>query len=289
MWFWYVILSALASGVSVILNKKALNKINPALVSWSLFVFSIPLLVYPALKDGIPKVNGIFWIASIASVLVYGFGKTLSLKSLKSNLMSEIIPLSLFGVLIQYILGLILFSEKLNAISIFGLLLIVVGGYFLKIEEAKEDFFRPFKLLFTDWGARMYLIAFSLMVLASAIDKVSLNHMINVNQSFYLLLTNVLTSILIGVYIQKDDRNWVHDLKNNFWILFFGGIMFYLVSIFYLYGITEGPLALVSGVKKLEVFFVLIFGWLLFKDKPKKGVWIGGLIMLLGVVLIKIG
>lgn len=203
--------------------------------------------------------------------------------------MSEIIPLSLFGVLFQYIFGLILFSEKLNFISISGLILIIIGGYFLKIEEAKEDFLKPFKLLFTNKGAFFYLIAFTLMVLASALDKMSLINMKPVNQSFYLFWTNLLSTILIGGYLVKNDKNWIEDLKNNFWLLFVGGLIFYLVSIFYLYGITDGPLALVSGVKKLEVFFVLLLGWFLFKDKPKIGVWIGSLIMLLGVILIKIG
>lgn len=288
MWFWYAILSALTSAISVILNKKALNKINPSLVSWSLFVFSLPLLAYPAFKDGIPKFTNTFWFASVASVFIYGFGKTLSLKSLKNNLMSEIIPLSLFGVVFQYIFGLFLFSERLNLTSIGGLLLIIIGGYFLKIEEAKEDFLKPFKLLFTNKSAFFYLIAFILMVLASALDKMSLINMKPVNQSFYLFWTNMLTTILISSYILKNNKNWIYDLKNNFWVLLISGLIFYLVSIFYLYGITTGALALVSGVKKIEVFFVLILGWLLFGDKPKKGVWIGSLIMLVGIILIKL-
>ena len=64
--------------------------------------------------------------------------------------------------------------------------------------------------------------------------------------------------------------------------------IFAILALLYFYSITTGALALVSGVKKLEVFFVLIFGWLIFGDKPKREVWIGSLIMLVGVFLIKL-
>ena len=86
----------------------------------------------------------------------------------------------------------------------------------------------------------------------------------------------------------KKDKQWMTDLKNNFWTLSLNGIAYMALSLLFMYGITTGAVALVSGVKKLEVFFVLIFGWLLFRDKPKKVVWIGSLIMLLGVILIKL-
>ena len=109
MWFWYALLSGLVSAVSVILNKKALKNINASLVSWALFAFSIPFLIYPAFKDGIPKVNNLFWIVITASVVSFAYAKTLSLKSLKGSLMSEVVPLIFFAVLFQYIYGLIFF------------------------------------------------------------------------------------------------------------------------------------------------------------------------------------
>ena len=289
MWFWYALFSALVSAVSIILNKKALKRINPSLVSWSLFAFSIPFLIYPAFKDGIPKVNNLFWIVIITSVIGFAYAKTLSLKSLKGSLMSEIVPLAFFAVLFQYIFGLIFLSESLKIIPIIGLILIVVGGYTLKVEEAKENFFKPFKLLVTNKNSLMYLVAMIIMPLTTIFDKIGLRNIQPVNQSFLLLMENIMTTVLIGFYMTKKDRQWVSDLKNNFWSLFISGVAYMALSLLFMYGITTGAVALVSGVKKLEVFFVLIFGWLLFGDKPKSSVWLGSIIMLLGVILIKLG
>jgi len=289
MWFWYALISALLSSVSVIFNKKALNKINASLVSWSLFAISIPILVYPAFKNGIPKLNLMFWLATVGSVVFFGYAKTLALKSLKGGLMSEIIPLAFFAVFFQYIFGLIFLGEIIKPISILGLILVVFGGYFLKVEEAREDLLRPFKLLITERNASLYLFATILMVFSSVLDKTSLLNMKPANQSFYLLLGNIMLTIIIGSYLFKKNKKWTKELKDNFWILLVGGVAYTLLSLSYLYGITTGSLALVSGVKKLEVFFALLFSWILFNDKPKKNVWIGCLIMLIGVIFIKIG
>ena len=289
MWFWYAIFSALVSAISVILNKKALKNINASLVSWSLFAFSIPFLIYPAFKDGWPKLNTVFWIAITASVVSFAYAKTLTLKSLKSSLMSEIVPLAFFMVLFNYLFGLIFLSESLRLIPIIGLIFVIVGGYFLKVEEAKEDILKPFKLLLTNKESRAYLLAMIIMPLTSIFDKYGLKNIQPVNQSFLLLLENIMTTILIGSYMTKKDQKWMTDLKNHFWSLCLNGVVYTILALLFLYGITTGAVALVSGVKKLEVFFVLVLGWLLFGDKPKRGVWIGSLIMLVGVVLIKLG
>ncbi|MBI5127551.1 EamA family transporter [Candidatus Roizmanbacteria bacterium] len=289
MWFWYALMSALVSAVSVILNKKALKNINASLVSWSLFAFSIPFLIYPAFKDGFPKLNIVFWLSTTVSVILFAYAKTLSLKSLKGSLMSEVVPLAFFSVLFQYVFALIFFSEVLKMIPLLGLVLIILGGYFLKVEEAREDFLRPFKLLFTNKNAFMYLVAMAIMPLTSVFDKTGLINIKPVNQSFLLLWENLLTTVLIGFYMTRKDKQWMTDLKNNFWSLCLNGIVYTILALLYLYGITTGALALVSGVKKLEVFFVLLLAWLLFGDKPKRGVWVGSLMMLIGVILIKVG
>ena len=167
MWFWYALLSALLSAFSVILNKRALKNINASLVSWALFAFSIPFLIYPSFKDGIPKVNISFWIAVTASVVSFAYAKTVALKSLKGSLTSEIVPLAFFAVLFQFIFGLIFFGETLTIMSMIGLVFIVIGGYILKVEETHEDVWRPFKLLFTNKNSRMYLIAMIIMTITS--------------------------------------------------------------------------------------------------------------------------
>ncbi len=289
MWFWFSLGCALTSAVSVILNKKALKSINASLVSWSLFAFSIPFLIYPALKDGWPKLNTSFFVATFISVVVFAYVKTLSLRSLKnSKLISEIVPLAFFSVFVQYVLGLIFLNEKIRIMPFLGLVLIIFGGYFLKIKEAKEGLLSPFKIIFINKDTFHYLMAMLIMPVTSVFDKIGLMNFKPINQSFLLFWENILTAILLAGYMSRHDRKWIIDLKINLCSLFLNGFIYVILSLFWLYGITTGALALVSGVKKLEILFVLLLSWLLFGDKPKREVWIGSLIMLIGVFLIKL-
>lgn len=289
MWFWYAFLSALISGVSVILNKKALKNVNASLMSWALFAFSIPFLIYPALKDGWPKLNTTFLMATFLSVVIFAYAKTLSLRSLKnSKLMSEIVPLAFFSVFVQYVLAFIFLNEKISLLQLIGLILIILGGYFLKVKEAKEDLLKPFKIIFVKKETFYYLIAMLVIPVSSLFDKIGLMNLKPINQSFLLFWENLLTAILLAGYMTHKDKNWLNDLRIHFKLLFLNGAIYASLVLLYFYAITTGPLALVSGVKKLEIIFVLLLGWFLFKDKPKKEVWIGSLIMLFGVTLIKL-
>ncbi len=67
-----------------------------------------------------------FWIAITVSVVSFAYARTLTLKSLKGGLMSEIVPLAFFMVLFNYLFGLIFLSESLRLIPIIGLIFFFV-------------------------------------------------------------------------------------------------------------------------------------------------------------------
>ena len=229
-------------------------------------------------------------MATFFSVITFAYAKTLSLRSLKnSKLISEIVPLAFFSVFISYVLGLIFLKEEIKILPLFGLILIIFGGYYLKITETKEDIFKPFKILFTNKESFYYLLAMLIMPVTALFDKIGLTNIKPVNQSFLLLWENIFTVIIMSIYMSRNDRTWLTDLKINFKVLFLNGFIYTLLALLFFYAISTGALALVSGIKKLEVLFILLLGWFLFGDKPKKEVWVGSLIMLFGVILIKLG
>ena len=184
------------------------------------YLKSIPFLIYPALKDGWPTINITFIFAVVGSVIAFTYAKTLALRSLRSSLMSDVVPLAFFAVLFQYVLGLIFLSESIKILSIIGLIFIVFGGYILKAAEAKEDFLKPFKLLISNNESRAYLLAMIITAVASIFDKISIKNIQPINQSFVLLIENILTTILLTGYLIRKDKNWTRNLKNNFWTLY---------------------------------------------------------------------
>jgi len=289
MWFWYALASAIISAISVTVNKRLLHKIHVPLLSWSLFAFPIPFLIVLAIREGLPTVNRLFFTAIVSSSLCFAIAKTLSLSSIKNSLLSKIYPLQSVGLLFVYLLGIIFLSEVIEIVNLIGLFLIIIGVYIFNIEKAKENFLEPFKLLFTNRIFLLFLISILLSSITPIFEKTAIINSNPPSPIFVLLTENVLMSVLLSGYLTHKDRFWLREIKNNFWLLLLSSLIYTSLALFVFMGFSSGQVALVVGIKKLEVLFVLLFSWLFFHDKPTRHAWIASLIMLVGVVLIKMG
>ena len=290
MWFWLAFGSAVLGAVDIILNKKSLNKVSPAVLTWSLFTLSIPPIAYLALKDGIPFLNQIFFLGVTISSLTFVFAKTITNSTLKQNLVSKVFPLTAFSGIFTYIFGLIFLSETIRFIPVLGLLAIVLGSYILNADQAKEDFLKPFKLLFTNRASILFLFAIMLSSLTSISDKIGINNTNPTNPAFTLLIENMIMAMMLTLYLlKKESSTWIKELRSNYKILFLNTSVYLVVSLLVFYAFADGPVALVLGIKRLQIFFILLLGYLFFKDKPTKHTWIATAVMILGALMIKLG
>ena len=288
MWFWYAILSAVISAFSVILNKLILKKVNTLLLTWSLFALPLPLLFLLSFKDVIPKINNLFFLGITGSSLSFVFSKTITLNSIKNNLLSKIYPLVSFSTFFTYIFGLILLSESIKLTAVIGLLIIILGGYILNAENARENILKPFKMLFLEKSSYVFLFAMILSSATSIFDKIGLTNVNPSNPTFVLFSENAFMTVLLTGYLTHKDKNWVNEIKNNFWFLFLASLIYMTLVLVAFLGFISGPVALVIGVKKVEILFVIILSFLVFKDKPDKHSVIAAVCMLCGVILTKL-
>jgi len=291
MWFWLALISAILGAADVILSKKILRGVSPAVLTWFLFVFTIPVLIVLVLLEGIPILSLYFFIATISSSLIFIFSKTIANSVLKQNLISKIMPLSSFGGLFTYIFGLIFLSESIRPVPLLGLFSIVFGAYILNADQAKEDFFKPFKLVFLKKESLFFLLAVMMSSLTAILDKSALASTIPNSPIFTMLMEQTVMSVFLGTYmLQKEGKTWQKEIKSNFWLLALNGIVFLTQGLFVFYAYDfGGPVALIVGVRRLQLFLMLLMGYLFFKDKPTKHIWIATAIMILGVLMIKLG
>lgn len=291
MWFWLALISAVLGAVDVILGKKILHKVSPAVLAWFLFASTIPVLIVLAFLEGIPVLSLYFFVATAASSLIFVFSKTIANNALKQNLISKIMPLSSFGGLFTYIFGLIFLSETIRTIPLLGLFSIVFGAYILNADQAKEDFLKPFKLVFMKKESLFFLLAVMMSSLAAILDKSALISTVPSSPIFTMLIEQIIMSVFLGMYMfRKESKTWLSEIRNSFWLLALNCIVFLAqgLLVFYAYNLG-GPVALVVGVRRLQLFLMLLMGYIFFKDKPTKHVWIATTIMILGVLMIKLG
>ena len=290
MWFWLAAASAVLGAVDVTLNKKILHNVSAAVLTWSLFALTLPIVAIIVLKEGIPSLSLLFFVGVFGSAFSFVFAKTVMNETLKQNLVSKVYPLTAFSGFFTYIFGLLLLSETIRPIPILGLTTVIVGSYFLNLDQAKESFFKPFKILFSSKASLLYLFAIMLNSITSVFDKMGITNSQPNSPVFVMLVEQLTMSLLLFLFLQSREREtWISQLKGSFGILFLNSIIFLITSFLVFYSFIGGPVALVMGIKRLQIFFILILSYLFFKDKPAKHVWAATLIMILGVILIKIG
>ncbi len=290
MWFWLAFGAAILGAIDIILNKKLLHRVSPATLNWALYAFSLPILIPLALRSGIPSLNFIFWMAIVLSSITFVIGRTIYNDALKNNLVSDIIPITAFSGVFIYLLGLMFLSETIRLIPLLGLSLVIIGSYILNVDQAREGILRPFKLLFRTKAAMLLLLAIVLTSITAIFDKMGVINTSPTNPLFVILLENILEVSLLTIYLVKQERKtWIKEVKSNYKLLFINSIVYLAVGWVVFSAYQSGPVALIIGIKRLQIFFALILGYLLLKDKPGKHTWIATAVMILGVILIKIG
>jgi uncharacterized membrane protein len=185
---------------------------------------------------------------------------------------------------------LIFLSESIRPIPVIGLISVVLGSYILNADQAKEDFLKPFKIVFATKTSLYFLIAIMLGSLTAVLDKLALNNTLPKSPVFTILIEQIIMSAILTPYLlRKESKTWIKELKNNFLMLSLISIIFFITGLLVFYAYIDGPVALIIGVKRLQIFFILLMGYLFFKDKPTKHIWAATAIMILGVLMIRLG
>lgn len=290
MWFWFALAAALISGLSVTFNKRILNRgVHSSVLSFFLFFFCTLVGLFFLIKNQTGGVEDyLFFVAAGVSALVFSISKTLQLNIFKKNNLSEIYPLASLSPLILYLFGLLTLNETIRATALAGLVVMIAGVYLINYRSENRDLLQPLKHLFKHQSSLLYLFALVLSSISAIAEKIAINHTIG-NNIFYLAFwENVFLTCFSGAYVIKTNRNWLKEIRAHIFSLIIAGSIFTLTYFLVLLGFKEGPVALISAIKKVEVLVVLILSNIFFLERPSKYVYIGAFLMLIAVVLIKI-
>jgi len=267
-----------------------MEKVSAGVLSWCLFTLTLPILIPVAIIQGAPSVNYLFFFGVAGSSVFFVISRTIFNNALRDNLVSQILPLTAFTGFFTYIFGLFMLSETLRPIPVIGLFTVLIGSYILNVNQAREDILKPFKLLFISKGALLLLLSILLGSMTAIFDKIGVKNTFPENPTYAVFWEQILQSSLMTVFLfSRERKTWFPSLKQNFPMLFFVSLLFLAISFLIFYAYTDGPAALVMGVKRLQIFFILVMGYIFLKDKPSKQSWLATFIMILGVFMIKLG
>lgn len=290
MWFYLAFGAAVLGAVDVILNKRCLEKVGAVTLSWALFSLSLPIIAWAGLINGIPSLNQWFWLGVAGSAMTFIFSKTFMNTSLKTNDVSKIYPLTAFSGIFTYLLGLLFLSETIRPVPLMGLLAVILGSYVLNADKAKEHILKPFTCLLTNKASLVFLVGLLLNSITTIFDKTGINNTSPTNPGFTLLAENLIMVGFLSGYLGSFKRHAVmKEVRSSFWLLLLNSLVYAAMSLLVFAAFGSAPVALVMGIKRLQIFFILILGALFLHDRPSKQSWYASAIMAIGVLLIKLG
>lgn len=288
MWFYSALLTSFISGIYVIVSKHTLKKMDPVIFFWITITASTPLIVIFAWKNGIPVFDNIFILGVLGSVFFYTISKIIFWKTIKDSSLSDVYPLMSIGPVFTLIFSMIILSEKLTLLAFLGCMVTLFGTYILNVSSAKEGLLQPFKILFQNKLALLMIFSVIIGSVVTILDKTAIIHTYPQNLFFPIIIENMLIFFGLLPWIIYKRKTAIKEINENKKIILLLGIIFSISVVLSFYSLSLGNPGIVSSVFRTQIFFVFLFSFIFFKDKPRLETIIGSIVMILGLILTKL-
>jgi len=177
-----------------ILNKRLLRDSGPALVAWIINAASLPVLAAGTLlltqcpmtplrgslslacAAHIPRIDGLFAAALLASALLNWAATLLSTLALARADASLVSPLLTFNPAFTLLLAWPALGEAPGLRQATGVAVVLLGAYLLDVEEARTGLLAPLRLLLHRPGTLLAIAASVLWGTTTVLEKLAIDH-----------------------------------------------------------------------------------------------------------------
>ena len=284
-WIFLSILTAISEAAKDVFSKKRLRSSNAYMVAWSYRLFSLPFLLPLLFFIDIPEISTEFWFALFLSGGLNVVTTILYMKAISQSDLSLTVPMVAFTPLFLLVTSPIIVGEFPNLAGVLGVVLIVVGSYFLNIKEVQKGLLAPFKSLVSQKGPRYMLLVAFIWSLSSNFDKMGVNAS---SPLFWAITVNTFIAFAMMPVVLYRVRRQSLDLITNWEKYLPIGMLGAATLIFQMLAINLTLVAYVISIKRTSAVLVVIAGSLFFKEKGTTYRLVGSLIMIAGVVLISL-
>ncbi len=291
MWFIFASLSALIYSLRSILEKWSLQKVDPYILALSVRLFALPLFILPFIFGiaHFPAISELplrFWGAIfLISFVMTPMEMIFFYKALKTEEVSYVAPLLGLSPLMTTFFGAIFFREFPTIIGVFGMVIIVFALYILNLEKKNEHFLDPFKYLVSNQAFKyiiLMLLSYSLGIL---IDKLAIK---SSDIYFYSLLNYFFVSISLLLIALVKAKKSLNQIRVNIVPFSLIGLVVAAYTWLRFAALEQGKAGYVSAVLSSSVFFTILIGAILFKEKDLSKKIFVGIMILIGMAIVKI-
>ncbi len=287
-WFLLAIISAVFSAAAALFQKKILFSIEALdfslLLSFFNVVLSIPFLLnvnYTALSSANLL---ILYFKSILGALAF-LCVMLSIKNLE---ISKALPLLALTPGLVAIFAFVFINDSLSVIQVCAILLLLSGTYILEARSGQK-LLDPFKVFIKSKNHHYVVFALLLFTTTSIIDRLLLNRY-QLPPNAFLGFQHIFFAInflIIYIIFKKNVARLFKLNSNSIWLLI---ILVSVLTVVYRYteilAVKIAPVAMVLSVKRISVFFAVLIGGKIFKEKNLLIKTLATVLIIIGIILI---
>ncbi len=265
-WLGFALLSALFVSIASIIEKRTLVREHAmeysAVVSTMIAILSLPfffLTDYSSLN--LKVVLFIYGLSIIGAI-----GGLLLVRAIRHMEISLSSPLMVLSPGITAVLALVFLNEKLSLLQWLGMVVLIVGAYFLQ-KKPREKLLNKEKVFRKGNYIGVLLLGLLLYGISSIMDRVVLSRYVDVYT--YMALVNFFLAInyIVMLAIYHDGfKGLKHGFKASGWPMLVIAALFVASRYFQAYSVSLAYVGLAIAIKRMSVIFTALIGGVLFHE-----------------------
>lgn len=283
IWIIYALLTALFNALKSVSSKKGLRSLDEYVVSWFIYFLPAVFILITFLFIKFPNFGPMFYPVLIIDCALSVVATVWSVRALLKSDLSIAMPMTAFTPLFMLATSYVMLGEFPSAAGFLGVILIVIGTYFLNIKERKNGFVAPFLSLAKEEGAQLMLGAAFIWSVTANLDKMAT---LNSSPVFFSMAENLVMAVMLFPIAWKRICRQRKEVEKEKFHLVSVGIFSALMTVFQMMAISQTLAVYVIAIKRLTILISIVLGGVIFKEKNIGSRLAAGAIMVLGVLLI---
>jgi uncharacterized membrane protein len=225
-----------------------------------------------------------FWLCIAIGLPLEALAFYCYMKALKVSPLSLTVPFLSFTPGFIILTGWIILGEEISTGGFCGIILIIIGAYFLNLSKTTYGLLAPLLAVFKEPGSLLMLLVSFLYAFTSTIGKLAIIHS---NPYFFGIIYNMALAVLLALFLPAAAN--AEPVKNFVRRPIIGLILGALVAttIFsHMLAISMTNVAYMISLKRTSLLFGVLYGALWFKEEKITERLTGAIIMITGVFMI---
>ena len=268
MWLVFAVCSAVFAGVTSILAKCGLQKVDSTvatayrtivamLFAWAIVMISGTYVQIESIDPGT-------WMFLILSGLATGASWLCYFKALQIGNVNKVVPVDKSSTVLGIMLAIVFLGESLTIPGAVGVVLILVGTMLMiEKKDVKEMDYRGSSWLLFAIGSAVFA------AMTSILGKVGMAD-IDSNLGTAIRTAVVLAMSWIMVFVSRKQEKIRGIGRRDMMFIIFSGLATGLSWMFFCGALQTGPASIIIPIDKLSILVTIAFSYIVFKERLSK-------------------